>query len=653
MSICNEWLETDGLGGYAMGVASGPANRRYHGILIAPIIAPAVRFVLVNSLEATLSEEGKTTSLSSFRFWPGVVTPEPQLYHRSFAADPWPKWIFETVGGGSITFELFMPRGATLTVLSWKYDGPRNAVLQIRPLISVRDHHALHFKNPYASLHSRESYGRTYWKPYADAPEIVALSNGAFKSDPYWYENFELKEEAARGFPSREDLIAPGTFSFDVAKNEAVLIFGEAHRSEKYLFPKESCTEAVVRLRASETARRAAHPSLIDRAAEDFIVRRGKGLTILAGYPWFTDWGRDTFISLRGLCIARKKLDEALGILLQWTTALSQGMMPNRFLDDKDSASESAAEYNSVDASLWFVVAVYELLECAKTKKTGLTQGQVRELASSVEVILQNYSQGTRYGIKSDSDGLLISGSPGTQLTWMDAKVGDYVVTPRSGKPVEIQALWLNALKIGTLLLPQSKDRWNSLFERGIKSFSERFWNQECSCLYDVIDNDKVFGSTDARIRPNQLFALGGLPFPIFDLARGKKVVDTVEKLLFTPVGIRTLAPGERGYAARYEGNPDKRNFAYHQGTAWPYLMGAFVEAWIRVRGSTTAVKESAYQLFVAPLLTRPDIAAHGHIPEIADAEEPFMARGCPFQAWSLSEIIRLKASLQQWKSDE
>jgi predicted glycogen debranching enzyme len=307
-------------------------------------------------------------------------------------------------------------------------------------------------------------------------------------------------------------------------------------------------------------------------------------------------------------------------------------MLPNRFPDGAE-----APEYNSVDASLWFIVAVQELL--ATGKRHGLTMAQQRSLLLAVEQILEGYWRGTRYGIHADVDGLLAAGTPGVQLTWMDAKVGDDVVTPRIGKPVEVQALWLNALAFGATQSPE----WRARFALAAGSF-EKFWNDARGCLYDVVDADHVAGRTDGSLRPNQIFAVGGLPLQILNGSRARQVVDAVERSLLTPAGLRSLAPGEPGYTPRYEGGVWSRDHAYHQGTVWPWLMGGFVEAWIRTRGNTRAVKSEAHRRFIEPLhgeLTRLGL---GHLSEIADAESPFTPRGCPFQAWSIAELLRVSA---------
>jgi predicted glycogen debranching enzyme len=308
-------------------------------------------------------------------------------------------------------------------------------------------------------------------------------------------------------------------------------------------------------------------------------------------------------------------------------------MLPNRFVE-----SGAEPEFNSVDASLWFVIAVHEYLQAAQAAGQKLLAIERASLNAAIQAILHGCSQGTRYGIRADDDGLLAAGEPGWQLTWMDARAWGREITPRSGKPVEIQALWLNALAIGAAEDP----RWRALFERGRKAFTERFWNEARSSLFDVIDVEHVRGRVDGSLRPNQLLALGGLPISFFDVERGRRAVDTIERELWTPLGLRSLAPGEPGYAERYVGGPDERDAVYHQGTVWPWWIGPFVDAWLRVRGNDAQAKREARARFLTPLFAHLEEAGLGHVSEIADAQAPHTPRGAPFQAWSLGELLRL-----------
>jgi predicted glycogen debranching enzyme len=304
-------------------------------------------------------------------------------------------------------------------------------------------------------------------------------------------------------------------------------------------------------------------------------------------------------------------------------------MLPNRFPDRGEQP-----EFNSVDASLWFIVAAYEYLQ-ALPKGTASDKSILR---GAIEAILEGYASGTRYGIRMDDDALLAAGQPGVQLTWMDAKVGDWVVTPRIGKPVEVQALWINALWIAN----QFTSRWEDKLTRAIGSFLQRFWNPERGYLNDVVDVNHQVGMISATLRPNQIFAVGGLPLSLIEGKLAKLVVETVEDQLLTPMGLRTLGPKESGYCTQCSGGVAERDGAYHQGTVWPWLLGPFVEAWVRVHGNTTEARRAARQRFFVPFLRHLEQAGLGHVSEIADGETPHIPRGCPFQAWSLGEILRL-----------
>jgi predicted glycogen debranching enzyme len=391
--------------------------------------------------------------------------------------------------------------------------------------------------------------------------------------------------------------------------------------------------------RRAESTRRAAFASPLHHAADAYLVQRGTGRTLVAGYPWFGDWGRDTFIALRGLCLATGRLEEARDILVEWAGTVSEGMLPNRFPDRGE-----APEFNSVDASLWYVIAVHEYLEVVEQQRPAsfTADCHTQKLRAAVEEILAGYSSGTRFGIRADTDGLLACGQPGAQLTWMDAKIGDWVVTPRTGKPVEIQALWINALWVSL----HTSSCWEYLFEKARASFAERFWNEATAGLFDVVDCDHQPGVNDATVRPNQIFAVGGLPFSLLEGERARQVVAAVEEKLLTPLGLRSLAPGSPGYAPRYAGGVWQRDSTYHQGTVWPWLIGAFIEAWLMVRSGTAAAKTEARTRFLTPLRAHLAAAGLGHVSEIADAEAPHTPRGCPFQAWSLAELLRLESVL-------
>jgi len=630
-----EWLEADGLGGFASGTVSGLRTRRYHALLLAAMTPPTARVVLVNGFDAWVTTAAGRFAISSQAYPGGIVHPDGSSRVMEFSDDPWPRWLFRLDDGTQVVQELFVPKGSATVALSWRLKEPRSgpAMLTVRPFFSGRDYHSMHHENPAFGFEPRREGGRLVWNLYPGLPAVVSSSNGAYAHEPVWYRDFFYAAERERGLDSLEDLASPGTFSWNLADAEACWILQASHETAQ----GGGAPASIKTLRAAERRRRSRLATRLDRAADTFLVARGDGQTIVAGYPWFTDWGRDTFIALRGLCLATGRLKEARAILMEWASAVSEGMLPNFFPDGK-----AAPEYNSVDASLWYVVAVGDFIKSVEAAGRKAAAKDRAVLRDAVEAILLCYSRGTRFGIRMDDDGLLAAGEPGVQLTWMDAKVGDWVVTPRIGKPVEIQALWVNALAVGASLDGPMSRRWDEQRRRALESFGTRFWNPMEGCLYDVIDVDHRRGTVDVSFRPNQILAVGGLPVPLVVGPRARRVVDAVEDRLLTPLGLRSLAPGEPGYAGRYEGGPRERDVRYHQGTVWPWLIASFADAWVRVREGSDVVRHRGRDLFLAPLLAHLDDAGLGSVSEIADGDAPHTPRGCPFQAWSVGEVIRL-----------
>jgi predicted glycogen debranching enzyme len=633
-----EWLEADGLGGFASGTVSGLRTRRYHALLLPATTPPAGRMALVNGFDAWVETPHGTFALSSQRYAPDVVHPDGLTRLESFTHEPWPRWTWRLSDDLAIEQEIFVVQGKLAVFVAWKLIGKSQGpvTLHARPFLSIRDFHSMQHENGAFRFDAGESFEHVVWQPYEGAPGVVARSNGRYRQEPTWYRNFLYAEEAARGLDAVEDCASPGAFEWDLSAKPAVWLFAAEGQRLNHL---ESTEELYVMTRRTELARREAFASPLHRAADAYLVKRGTGRTIIAGYPWFGDWGRDTFIALRGLCLATGRLEDARDILVEWSGAVSEGMLPNRFPDRGETP-----EYNSVDASLWYAIAVHDYLRAVEAQRpeSFAADCHTLRLREAVEAILAGYEAGTRYGIRADEDGLLACGQPGLQLTWMDAKIGDWVVTPRIGKPVEVQALWINALWIAM----QWSSRWEHLFEKARASFAARFWNEATGGLFDIIDCEHRPGANDASSRPNQIFAIGGLPLALLEGERARRVVEVVEEKLFTPLGLRSLAPGEPGYAPRYEGDVRQRDSAYHQGTVWPWLIGPFVEAWLRVGGDTAEAKAEARARFLAPLHAHLGTAGLGHVAEIADAEAPHTPRGCPFQAWSLAELLRLEHTI-------
>ena len=630
-----EWLETDGRGGFASGTTSGIRTRRYHAVLLAALTPPTGRVVLVNGFDAFLETADGRFALSAQRYRPDVVFPDGPSHITAFTTEPWPTWEFEVGSGTRVRQELLVEHGIGATVVVWTLmagDGP--AVLRVRPLMSGRDYHSLHHENSAFPFESTMRDAMVRCRTYPGLPDVDIVSNGAYQHAPEWYRAFLYSQERERGLDDTEDLASPGEFTWSLSPGERATWMLRPAGPEPVEPRSPGAAEALaLQVQDLERRRRRAFRGPLDRAADAYLVQRGRGRSIVAGYPWFTDWGRDTFIAIRGLCLATGRRDEARDILVEWAGAVSEGMLPNRFPDGGE-----APEFNSVDASLWFIVAAHELIQGERSGRGVLSGEQRQALETAVSAIVTGYAEGTRFGIRMEGDGLLAAGVAGLQLTWMDARVGDRVITPRIGKPVEIQALWLNALHVAASLDP----RWIEAFESGLRAFGDRFWNEDTGHLADVVDVDHAPGTRDNTMRPNQILAVGGLPLALVDGARARRIVDAVERDLVTPLGLRSLAPIEPGYAPRYEGDSSARDGAYHQGTVWPWLLGPFVEAWVRVRGNTRDAQHEARRRFLEPVMTHLGLAGLGHISEIADADSPFTPKGCPFQAWSLGELIRL-----------
>ena len=544
MTGAAEWLEPNGRGGFASGTADLVRTRRYHALLLPATVPPTGRMVLVNGLEAWLDTRDGPVALSSHRYRPGVIHPDGARRVVAFTHDPWPAWTYALPDGRRLTQEVFVAPGSGQASMRWSLVGRGGpAELHVRPLLSGRDYNALHHENPaFAFAPARQGPGVVIWQPYPGLPPI-AVHGGTYRHDPTWYRGFLYMKEQARGLDCEEDLASPGILSFDLQAGDATLAF----RADT------DPARPVAELAVQERGRRGALPPL-HRAALGHIAARGAGATVIAGYPWFTDWGRDTFIALRGILLATGRHGLARTVLLAWAGMVDRGMLPNRFPDDG-----GPAEYNSVDASLWFVVAVGELLAAG-----GTPDAEARTLRAAGTAILEGYAAGTRHGIRLDADGLIACGEPGVQLTWMDAKVGDWVVTPRTGKPVEVQALWINALAVAGGW--DGGARWARMEAAARQAVLARFPNPATGGLHDVVDVDGVPGTVDSRVRPNQVFAVGGLPHTIVPPDTAAAIVGLMERRLLTPLGLRTLDPGDPGYRGRYEGGIWERDGAYHQG---------------------------------------------------------------------------------------
>lgn len=638
-AVEREWLQTNGQGGYASGTVAGAATRRYHGLLVAALEPPLGRTVLVASLDVHADYQGRTHGLSTQEYAGGTVHPDGCRYHESFLLNAGiPTWTF-AIGDARLTQTIWMGQAANTTYVQFHLESASGPLrLRLSPLCTYRDYHA----------HSRGGWqlGTTLVpdgirvdafpgaRPYR---LLCAEATCELRGDWFW--NFHHRLEAERGLDSTEDLFRPGEFLIDLEVGGTATFVCTAEPGA--VDAPSAALRADQRRRATLLLPAVREPGWVRQltlAADQFIVARGsgsgQGATVIAGYPWFGDWGRDTMIALPGLTLPTGRPEIAARILRTFAEHLSEGMLPNRFPD-----GGAAPEYNTVDATLWYFHAVEAYLQA-----TG-DLDLVRELWPRLIEIIDWHFRGTRHGIGVDpADGLLRAGEPGVQLTWMDAKVGDWVVTPRIGKPVEINALWHHALTVMTKLGELLGDlalapRYAGHAARVRDSFRQRFWYADGGYLYDVVDGPN---GNDASLRPNQIFAVS-LPSDLLEPDQAAAVVATCQRELLTPMGLRSLAVGQPGYLGTYAGGPVERDGAYHQGTVWSWLLGPFALAHFRVHGR----REEA-QSVLAGIGSHLAEACVGSISEIFDGDAPHRPRGCCAQAWSVAEVLRAWFALKE-----
>jgi len=636
-ALRREWLETNGLGGFASSTIVGLNTRRYHGLLVAATKPPVGRLVLLSKFEETLWIDGSAFDLSANRY-PGIIHPQGFHYLKQFRLDPFPVFTYE-VEGIEIEKSVFMIHGENSTVIHYQLTKnnrpgvPKNLRLEIRPLIAFRDYHGTTHENGAINPAVQERSRLASVSPYQGLPNLHLAHNAIeLRKTGDWYRHFEYDAERERGLDCSEDLFNPFALCFDLRLRRLSSMIASTEQRD--------VTQAVEYRLAEITRRRKAlvaspieddfAQSLAD-ASDRYLVSRGDEKTVIAGYHWFGDWGRDTMIALPGLTLPTGKHDVARSILRTFAKHVDQGMLPNRFPD----AGETP-EYNTVDAALWFFEAARAYL--AYTSDLEFVRDELYPVFAD---IISWHARGTRYGIKVDPGGLLASGELGVQLTWMDAKVDDWVVTPRRGKPVEIQALWYNALCIMEDLASRFREeaarkRYRHMAAVAQWSFNRLFWNEKLGCLYDVVNG----GPPDPSIRPNQIFAVS-LPHSMLPRDRARSVVEKVEEHLLTPFGLRSLAPSDPQYRGSYTGSPADRDGAYHRGTVWAWLLGPFITAYTKVNGGSEEVRRQA-QTWLSPLESHLAEAGLGHISEIFEGDAPHRPCGCIAQAWSVAEILRV-----------
>jgi predicted glycogen debranching enzyme len=636
-ALRREWLETNGIGGFASSTIVGLNTRRYHGLLVAATKPPVGRKVLLSKLEETLWIDGKRFDLSANRY-PGVIHPQGFHYLKQFRLDPFPVFTYE-VEGIEMEKSVFMIHGENSAVIHYEVrknhrpEAPKNLQLEIRPLIAFRDYHGTTRENGVIDPTVQERSGLARVTPYHGLPTLH-LAHNAFelRKTGDWYRNFEYDAERERGLDWSEDLFNPFALCFDLRLRSQASIIASTEQRD--------VSQAVEYKRAEITRRRQAlvaspiedgFAQSLAAASGQYLVSRGDKKTVIAGYHWFGEWGRDTMIALPGLTLPTGKYDVARSVLRTFAKHVDQGMLPNRFPD-----AGERPEYNTVDAALWFFEAARAYLAY-----TGDLEFVRDELYPLFVDIISWHARGTRYGIKVDPSGLLASGDLGVQLTWMDAQVDGWVVTPRRGKPVEIQALWYNALCIMEDLASRFGDeaarkRYRHMAAVARWSFNRLFWNEKLGCLYDVVNG----GRPDPSIRPNQIFAVS-LPHSMLPRDRARSVVEKVEEHLLTPFGLRSLAPSDPQYRGCYTGGPPDRDGAYHQGTVWSWLLGPFITAYVKVNGGSEEARRQA-QAWLSPLESHLAEAGLGHISEIFEGDAPHRPCGCIAQAWSVAEILRV-----------
>jgi predicted glycogen debranching enzyme len=627
---CREWIETNGLGGWASSSIAGAHTRRYHGLLVAATHPPVGRLVLLSRLDEAIIVNGRRSELSCNRF-PGTIHPRGYEHLQSFTRELFPTFEYE-VDGVRLRKTVAAVNGENTTLVLYEVlAAPAAFSFELRPFMAPRDYHTTSHANDTLRQDASFSDGLFRIKAYDGVPELfVSVPGSVFEPQPSWYFNFEYPVEQYRSLDFREDLFTHGLFHLTLEAGEKLGVIVSTENPEG---------RDVVKLLEKEASRRKmllnALPVQDDftktfaLAADQFVVKRGEDFkTLIAGYHWFSDWGRDTMIALPGICLVTGRFEEAKRILLTFAQSVSEGMLPNRFSDTGETP-----EYNAADATLWFFVAIYKYLQYTQN------EAFVRdELMPVLQDIIAWHDRGTRYNIHVDDDGLLYAGQPGVQLTWMDAKVGDRVVTPRQGKAVEINALWYNALKIYAELAERfmyvnDAREFTARAEQVMHRFSEVFWDEARGCLYDYVDGEY----RNTAFRPNQIFAIS-LPFPLIEGGRAWRMLQAIERKLYTPVGLRSLAPDDPAYHPTYSGNQSQCDEAYHQGTVWSWLLGPYASAIVRVEGDEG--RKHARQVLerIIPHLSE---AGVGSISEIFDADPPHTARGCIAQAWSVGEILR------------
>ena len=652
-----EWILTNGLGGYASSTVLGINTRKYHGLLVASFNPPTDRRVLLAQFNEEVQVNGKTYHLGARELESGVQLSEANRFLRVFTLEPFPTYQY-VVDEVQVEKTIFMPYGKNATITSYAVsnNSANKVFIRILPLVNSRHFHSVTNKDEtnWRFLQEPSARSVTIQTSIPLSTLILSSSQGVYTpSQGKWAKTY-YRTEASRGESCYDDNFQPGFFRIEVAPNETkefsiIAVAGKSENEAREVLSFLRLDPESIRVLYKEELKR--RRNLMQKfekqhadvsmegwlkwlvlATDSFIVNRESTMmrSVIAGYHWFEDWGRDSLISLPGITLVTGRFDDAKEILLTFKHYCHKGVIPNRF---PDYAGEKP-EYNTVDATLWYCNAVLQFL-----KYTGDFEFVRRELWSTLKSIVDYYVEGTLNNIHVDEDGLVMHGP---QLTWMDVAIDGQPVTPRDGKAVEIQALWYNALKTMQLLATHfnqkgEAEKYLAMAEKAEKSFLEKFWNPNESCLHDVTQNEH----TDSSIRPNQVIA-ASLDFTMLDPAKAEQMVETVRKRLWGRFGLRTLARSDPRYVGRYQGDRLQRDRAYHNGTVWAWLTGPFVTAFLKTKKYTQKWRSFAFENFLEPLFQEETFRAGlGTISEIFDGDLPHEPKGCVAQAWSVAEPLR------------
>jgi len=651
-----EWLVTNGLGGYASSSVLGVNTRKYHGLLVAAFDPPVARHVLLTKLDEEVRFNDETVSLAAGENTQGVQA-ESLRFLSSFSLEPFPTYTYSVGSQFHLKKTIFMPSGRNASIILYEAFNPtpRKAKVSVTPLINFRSFHTVTQRDQTSWNLVQEDSNSVLIEPSTRLSSLLLFSaEGRYiLGSSEWIEAY-YRVEAQRGESNVDYNYKQGFFDFDIPPNETKLfsVTAVAGKDQNEVWSVFSSIykdpTSISALFNAEIKRRTDLLSSFRKlhrgiqsedwlkwlvlAADSFLVNREstKARSVIAGYHWFNDWGRDSLMSLPGLTLVTGRFEDAKQILLTFARYCSEGLVPNSFPD----SPEKTPAYNTVDATLWFINAVLQFLKY--TNEFGFVE---ENLWSTLQSIVEHHQDGTLFNIHVDEDGLI---AHGPQLTWMDAAPGTTPVTPRNGKAVEIQALWYNALKTMQLLAnrfgqEEKGDVYRLRSEKAYKSFLRKFWNSEANCLFDVIDGEQ----RDNSLRPNQILAVS-LDFSMLDKTRMEHVLEMVQKQLLTPCGLKTLAASDPRYIGKYAGDRWQRDRAYHNGTVWPWLLGPFITAYLRLRNHEEEWRSQAFAAFLKPLFTTEFFRAGlGSISEVFDGDAPHEPNGCIAQAWSVAELLR------------